>query len=76
MKVSVKTKKWGNSLGVILPAEMVKQMNIKEGEEFTISIEKKFNVLKEAFGALDFHNVPTEKLLEKTRKELKSKWMK
>ena len=32
MKTMVITKKWGNSLGVILPAEFVKQNNIQEGE--------------------------------------------
>ncbi len=67
-------KKWGNSLGVILPAEFVKQNNIQEGEELDITLEKKQNVLKELFGSLK-----TKKTAEQVRKEFRrefdSKWM-
>ena len=70
----VKTKKWGNSVGLILPADFVKQQHIHPGEELVIGVKKKQNVLKELFGALPFKK-PTEQLLKETRKELESKWM-
>lgn len=74
METIVKTKKWGNSVGLVLPAEFVKQQHIHPGEELVIELKKKQNVLKELFGALPFKK-STEQLLKETRKELDSKWM-
>lgn len=70
----VKTKKWGNSVGLILPADFVKQQHIHPGEELVIQMKKKQNVLKELFGALPFKK-STEQLLKESRKELESKWL-
>ncbi len=70
----VTTKKWGNSIGLILPANFVKQQHIHPGEELVIEVKKKQNVLKELFGALPFKK-STEQLLKESRKELESKWM-
>ncbi|MBI5073312.1 AbrB/MazE/SpoVT family DNA-binding domain-containing protein [Candidatus Woesearchaeota archaeon] len=74
METVVKTKKWGNSVGVILPAEFVKQQHIHPGDDLVIDVKEKHNVLKELFGALPFKK-PTEQLLKESRKELESKWM-
>lgn len=70
----VKTKKWGNSLGIILPAHVVKAEHLKEGEEVVIKVERKHNVLKEMFGAVKFKE-PPEKIIKKMRKEWDSKWL-
>ncbi len=75
MEAFAKTKKWGNSLGLILPADFVKKQHILPGEELVIEVKRKQNVLKELFGALPFKK-PTKQLLKETRKELESKWMK
>ena len=40
-KTNVKVKKWGNSFGIILPAEIVKNENIKENTELEILINLK-----------------------------------
>lgn len=69
----VKTKKWGNSLGVVLPADVVKKEHLKPGEEVAIRVERKKNVLQEMFGALKFKGSP-EKTIKELRKELESKW--
>ena len=37
-KANVKIKKWGNSFGIILPADIVRSRNLKEGSELEISI--------------------------------------
>ena len=37
-KANVRIKKWGNSFGVILPADIVRSGNLKEGSELEISI--------------------------------------
>ena len=69
----VKAKKWGNSMGVIIPVEDVKKMDLKEGEELAIEVVKKGNPLKELFGA-GKDNPITLAELKKARKELESKW--
>ena len=75
MAIEVKTKKWGNSIGIIIPSETIERLNIKPDEEIIINIEKKSNVLKEMFGSMKFKGKSTEELLHESREELKSKWM-
>lgn len=36
----VRTKKWGNSIGVIIPKEVATQIELKLGEEIEIDVEK------------------------------------
>ena len=74
MKTKVTTKMWGNSLGVILPADLVREEELKVGEEVVISVKKKSNVLRELFGALDFKK-PTEELIKEIRKDMDSAWL-
>ena len=51
--LSVKTKRWGNSLGIILPSEMVNARGIKENQNLKIIIlEDSRKVLHETFGLL------------------------
>ena len=47
----VTVKKWGSSMGVILPMNMVKNQHIKEGDEVSIKIFKKGD-LSDIFGTL------------------------
>ena len=49
MEATVRTKKIGGSIAVILPKEIVKEENIKENELVSIKVEKK---KKSYFGAL------------------------
>ena len=41
METVGKTRKWGNSLGIVLPKEFVKEENIEEGDEVVIKKKKK-----------------------------------
>lgn len=75
MAIEVKTKKWGNSIGIVIPSKTVKKLNIKPEEEIVIEIEKKYNVLKELFGAVKFRK-SKEEILRETRKDMVSKWLK
>jgi len=75
MVIEVKTKKWGNSIGVVIPAEAVERFNLRPDEEIIIEIEKKNNVLKEMFGKAKFKK-SSKKMIEDFRKEYDSKWMK
>ena len=44
------TKKWGNSMGVTLPKEVVKRAHLKEHERIRILILKQDTTLKNLFG--------------------------
>ncbi len=50
MKTACKARKWGNSLGIAIPKEVVEQQHIKPDEELIITIEKKrprlFGIMK------------------------------
>ncbi len=51
MTSEVLVKKWGNSMGIILPKELVKKEHLKENEKVIIEIVKEAN-LKKIFGSL------------------------
>ncbi len=74
MAVTVKTKQWGNSIGVIIPRDVVDDLSIVPGEEIVIDIKEKQNALKELFGALNWGK-DKKKILKEVRKELESKWI-
>jgi len=75
MITKTKTKRWGNSIGIVIPRETVETMGIRQGESIVIDIQKEENVLRELFGSLKFKK-PTEKLLKEVRNELEGKWLK
>ena len=72
--VEVVAKKWGNSIGIIIPKEIADELGLRDGSKITAAFRKpKKTVLEEMFGALEFSE-PTEKLLAESRKGF-SKWM-
>ena len=73
--ISCKTKQWGNSVGIIIPKDLVRELNIKPNEEICVEINRKnTNVLKELFGSIKFSK-PTKQLIKEARKDLESKYM-
>ncbi|MEK6894160.1 MAG: hypothetical protein AABX10_01725 [Nanoarchaeota archaeon] len=74
MAIEVKTKKWGNSIGIIIPSETIEKLRIKPEERIVIQIERKTNVLKEMFGILKSKK-SAKQMIQEARKELESKWM-
>ncbi|MEK6948904.1 MAG: AbrB/MazE/SpoVT family DNA-binding domain-containing protein [Nanoarchaeota archaeon] len=48
--IAAKTRKWGNSLGIIIPKEEVENLNLRENQTVIVEITKKENPLKELFG--------------------------
>ncbi len=75
MAVEVKIKKWGNSMGVIIPSEAVERLNLKPDEKIVIEINRKENILAEMFGTMKSKKTARQ-MLDETRKEMESKWMK
>ena len=51
MHVKVKVRKWGNSLGLVLPKEVVDAEGIEENQELDFYIPKKVD-LSAVFGTL------------------------
>ena len=53
IEIKTKLRKWGNSFGVILPAEIIRANNIKENTEIEIMINiKNKTKVKDVFGIL------------------------
>lgn len=70
-----KTRKWGNSIGVIIPNDIVREMGISENQDVNIEISKKGRViLRELwdFGT-NSKKISKDRFL-KLRKELESKY--
>lgn len=51
MAIEVVLKKWGNSMGVVLPKEMVKREELKENQKLLIEVIKEAD-LTDIFGTL------------------------
>ena len=67
-------RKWGDSIGIVIPTEKVKELNIHPNDSLLFDIEKKGNPLVELFGIWRKNPITREEF-QKTRKELESKFM-
>lgn len=69
MEIETKTKKWGSSLGVIIPKEIVREERLREGENIRINIlSKKKTTGADIFGKLKFKK-PIQVLLDETDRD-------
>lgn len=70
--INVKVKKWGNSLGVIIPSEAIESKKIKENDEISLLIVKdSAKVLRETFGmAKGKINKTTQEIKDELRRDL------
>ena len=69
IELKAKTKKWGNSIGIIIPKEVIRQQNIKPDQEVTLIISKKpITRGKDIWGTFKFKE-STEKLMRQIDKE-------
>jgi len=62
-------KKWGNSYGILLPAEFVRSRKLSENEVVEIEIRKRNLTLKELFGTLK-----SKKSIQKMKDEIREGW--
>jgi antitoxin component of MazEF toxin-antitoxin module len=53
--IEVRARKWGDSIAVIIPSQIVSQKSIKIGDKLFISITKGSDI-KEVFGILNKEN--------------------
>ncbi len=73
MAIDVKTKKWGNSLGIVIPSETANKLEIHPNETITVEISKKDNALKELFGSVPSKK-STRQILAEVREDFEGKW--
>jgi antitoxin component of MazEF toxin-antitoxin module len=62
--IKTKAKRWGNSLGLLIPNEVVKQEKIKENQSLDILILHKGKTLEKLFGSLKGWKIDTQKALD------------
>ena len=67
--VETKVRKWGRSVGIVIPVDIVEKEKIKVNDSVEVLIRKKSDALKETFGTLRFSK-STQKMLDETDEEL------
>ena len=68
LEMDSKIRKWGRSMGVVIPMEKIREAHLREDEAVKILIKRKTNPLKETFGMLLFKR-STKDILEDADKE-------
>jgi antitoxin component of MazEF toxin-antitoxin module len=67
MAVRTVVRKWGNSLGVVIPSEEVSKEGLKENDEVEIVIRKAVDI-RQLFGKYKFRD------LQSAKDELREGW--
>ncbi len=70
--IKVRVRKIGGSVGLIIPKDGAKSLNLKENEEVLVEI-KRPNPLQEMFGAGKFSK-PAKELIRESRKNISKYW--
>ncbi len=75
MEVTTKARKWGNSLGVIIPKDVTGNLDIKENDELQVTINKAgvSDVLKKSFGLCKDEKRSAQEIKDELRRTLWSK---
>lgn len=70
MEVVVTARKWGNSIGVTLPREVVEKQGIRDNEKFVIDVQRgKPAKVSDIFGLAKGWKIDTQKVKDKQREE-------
>ena len=71
IQAEAEVRKWGNSLGVIIPKETIEKEHIKEKEKIKFLIVRDSNVLRETFGMVKGKwKKSAQNIKDQARKEL------
>lgn len=69
MEIKATTRKWGNSIAVVIPREIVDKQRIKEDQEVVITVEKERPRAGVLFGRFpELKETPTQKLKDEARR--------
>ena len=66
IEVEATARKWGNSIGISLPKEVIEQANIKPDKHVRLFIPDRKIELGKVFGTLKIKE-PTQRILDKIR---------
>ena len=66
-----KTRKWGSSIGIVIPKKVAEELKIRENQDVIVDIKPKDNPLKELFGSLK--PLKFKKSTEQILKEIRGK---
>ncbi|HIH10348.1 MAG TPA: AbrB/MazE/SpoVT family DNA-binding domain-containing protein [Candidatus Diapherotrites archaeon] len=69
MAVTVTTKKWGNSVGLVIPKEVVERQGIKPEQKVEIEVRPVRHPFAKFFGSLKTGR-PVQEIKDELRKEL------
>jgi len=71
IEYETKVKKWGNSMGIILPKEEVKREKLREKQSVRVIISPVKSIrVKDIFGKLKGWKKPTKRITKEANKEL------
>jgi len=65
--MKAKVRKWGSSLGIVIPKEVAEAKGVRPGDEVVAEI-KKLSSVGEIFGSLKGWRKPTQRIKEEVRK--------
>ena len=69
-QIIARTRKWGNSVGIVIPNAVLQEQGIKDNQEIIITItSKKKTKVGDIFGKLKFKKT-TQEILDEIDKEL------
>lgn len=67
MEIKTRAKKWGSSLGIILPKSVIKARKIRENDDIIIEIKNR-PIAGKLFGKLKNWKKPTQEIKDEMRK--------
>jgi len=65
-RVHARVRRWGSSLGIVVPSEIAKELRLKAGDEVVLEIDQAG--IEEAFGSLRDWTVDPQKLKDELRR--------
>lgn len=65
--ITATTRRWGNSLGLIIPKEQVEELYLQEDQQVVVEIVLSENPLKELFGFGKKNKITLQDFLETRR---------
>jgi len=64
-RIRARVRRWGSSLGIVVPSEVVKELQLKAGDEAIVEIDRAG--IEEAFGSVKDWAVDPQKLKDELR---------
>lgn len=67
MHTRTRIREWGNSLGIVIPKEIVIKEGLRPNEHVTVTISRK-QILEDFFGKLKKARIDAQKMKDESRK--------